>query len=62
MSVTLKDLIGLTKEIPEECFEEAFEKLKELKEKAEQEKEAKAVECIRCGSRNVVRNGKRNGR
>lgn len=62
MSISLKDIIGLTKEIPEECFEEAFEKLKEIKEKAEREKETKSVECLRCGSEEVVRNGKRNGR
>ena len=62
MGVSLKDIIGLTKEIPEECFEEAFEKLKEIKEKAEREQESKSATCLRCGSDKVVRNGKRNGR
>jgi transposase-like protein len=62
MEVTLKDIIGLTKEIPEEYFKEAYEKLKELKEKAETEKESEPSACIRCGSVNVVRNGKRNNR
>jgi transposase-like protein len=62
MSVSLKDIIGLTKEIPEECFEEVFEKLKEIKENAEREEGSKAVECLRCGSEKAVRNGKRNGR
>ena len=33
MAITLKDIIGLTKEIPEEYFKETFEKLKEIKEK-----------------------------
>ena len=62
MAITLKDIIGLTKEIPEECFEETFEKLKEIKEKAEREQETKPVECMRCGSVHVYRNGKRSGR
>ena len=38
MSITLKEIIGLAKELPEECFEETFEKLKEIKEKAKQKK------------------------
>lgn len=62
MGVSLKDIIGLTKEIPEECFEEAFEKLKEIKDKAEREQASKTTACLRCGSDQVVRNGKRNGR
>lgn len=61
MAITLKDILGMAKEIPEECFEETFEKLKEIKEKAEREQETKSIECLRCGSGNVVRNGKRNG-
>lgn len=62
MAITLKDIIGIAKELPEECFEETFEKLKEIKEKAEAEKESAPVACLRCGSINVVRNGKRHGR
>ena len=62
MAITLKDILGMAKEIPEEYFEETFEKLKEIREKAEREQETKPVECIRCGSGKVVRNGKRNGR
>jgi len=60
MSITLKEIIGLAKELPEECFEETFEKLKEIKEKAEAEKKSAPVACLRCGSVNIVRNGKRN--
>jgi len=30
MNITLKELIGLTKELPEKYLQEAFEKLKEL--------------------------------
>ena len=62
MGITLKDLIGLTKELPEEYLEEAFETLKGIKDKAEAEKESKPVECLRCGSVKVVRNGKQKGR
>ena len=62
MAVTLKDILGLAKELPEECFEETFARLKEIKEKTEAEKESAPVTCLRCGSVNVVRNGKRNGR
>jgi transposase-like protein len=62
MAVTLKEILRLAKELPEECFEETYIKLKEIKEKAEREKEGAPVSCIRCGSDNVVRNGKQNGR
>lgn len=63
MGITLKDLIGLTKELPEKYFEETYEKLKEIKDKAEAEKEeeSKIKLCPHCGSRGIVRNGKRNG-
>lgn len=60
MGITLKDIIGLTKELPEECFEETYEKLREIKEKAEAKQESKAKTCVRCGSVNIVRNGKKN--
>ena len=62
MSITLKELIGLTKELPEEALEEAYESLKALKEKAETAKETKSVECVRLASLAVKRNGKQNGR
>lgn len=62
MDVTLKDIIGMVKELPEECFGEAIEKLREIKEKAESEKESAPVACVKCGSISVLRNGKRNGR
>jgi transposase-like protein len=64
MEITLKDIIGLTKELPEEYFKEAFEKLREIKDKAESEQETSSQMkvCPRCQSVSVVRNGKRNGR
>ncbi len=33
--ITLKDIIGIAKEIPEKYFEEVYDKLEEVKEKAE---------------------------
>ena len=62
MAITLKDLIGLTKEIPEDHLQEAYEALQGIKDKAEIEKETKPVECLRCGSEEVVRNGQQKGR
>jgi len=64
MSVTLKDIIGIAKDLPEKYFEEAHKKLTEIKERAKAEKEADAIVklCPHCESRIVVRNGKRNGR
>jgi len=62
IDVTLKDIIGTVKELPEECFEEALEKLREIKEKADKEKESAPVSCVKCGGVNVLRNGKRNNR
>jgi transposase-like protein len=62
MNITLKELITLVKELPEEAFDEAFEKLKETKEKVESEKGTAPEACLGCGSTHVVRNGKRHGR
>ncbi len=62
MSITLKDIIGLAKELPESYFEETYEKLRELKEKADAEKEEKSGACPKCGSMSIVRNGKRRGK
>jgi transposase-like protein len=62
MGITLKDIIGLTKELPEEYFEETYEKLREIKEKADAEKATKAESCPKCGSITIKRNGKRNNR
>jgi transposase-like protein len=62
MEITLKDILGLAKEIPEKYFEEIYEKLTEVKEKANEEKENKKEACLNCGGTAVVRNGKRGGR
>jgi transposase-like protein len=62
VGVTLKDVIGLAKELPETYIEEAFGKLKEIKEKADAEKESAPAGCPHCDSKSVVRNGKRNGK
>ena len=62
MTITLKDIIGIAKELPESYFEETFEKLKELKERADLEKESESKSCPHCKSAKVVRNGKSRGR
>lgn len=62
MDITLKDIIGLVKELPEESFAEALEKIKEIKEKAEKEKESTPIACHYCGSVKVSRNGKGHGK
>jgi transposase-like protein len=62
MGVTLKELLGLAKDLPEEALNEAYEKLKEVKEKAEAEKDSAPVTCMRCGSEKIVKNGKQSGR
>jgi transposase-like protein len=62
MEITIKDVLGLAKELPEDKLKEAFERLKELKDQAEREKESAPVKCLNCGSEHVVRNGKRHGR
>jgi hypothetical protein len=45
MNITLKDILGIAKELPESYFEETYEKLKELKERAEAEKESESESC-----------------
>lgn len=61
MKITLKDVIGLAKELPEECLEETYERLREIKEKSDAEKRTELEACPRCGSTGIMRNGKRNG-
>jgi transposase-like protein len=62
MGVTLKDIIELAKEMPEERFETTYETLREIKDKAEVDKKSKPVTCLRRGSNGMARDGKRNGR
>jgi len=62
MTITLKDILGIAKELPESYFEETYEKLKELKERAEAEKEKESEKCPECKTTTVVRNGKSRGR
>jgi transposase-like protein len=59
MDITLKEIIGMVKELPEKYFEEAYKKLTEIKEKAESEKESKEQSCPHCGSEAIVRNGQK---
>ena len=62
IAITLKDIITLTKELPESCFEETYEKLTEIKIKAEIEKEPVDEYCPNCKSTFIVRNGKNRGK
>jgi transposase-like protein len=62
MGVTLKDIIGLAKELPEEYFEETYKRLREIKEKADAEADTQPESCPKCGSIAIKRNGKRNNR
>ena len=61
MTITLKDVIALAKELPESCYMEAFESLAELKGKAIVEKDPEQ-QCPHCESTLTVRNGKNRGK
>jgi transposase-like protein len=66
MTATLKDIIKLVRELPEESLGEAYEKLKEISESAGNDGgsggEAEIIGCVSCGSTSVSRNGKRHGK
>ena len=62
MAITLKDLIDIVKELPEEYFNETHEKLTEIKKKSEEEKESKEQSCPNCNSSQILRNGKNRGK
>jgi len=62
MSITLKDIIGLVKELPESYLEETYEKLTEIKRKADDEQELQEETCPHCKSEHIVRNGKSHGK
>jgi transposase-like protein len=57
---TLKDLIKLAKELPENSFAEVYEYMNSVKTAADEAKKASPVMCINCG-RQVVKNGKSDG-
>ena len=57
---TLKDLIRLVKELPEDCFEQAFELINGVKDEAERAMATAPVLCIYCKER-AVKNGKKDG-
>jgi transposase-like protein len=62
MKITLKELIVLVKELPEDYLEEAYEELIEIKKKSEEEKEKEEKSCPSCTSAQIVRNGKNRGK
>jgi len=57
---TLKDLIRLVKELPENSFDQAFELINEIKEATDKAKRTAPVLCIHCKAK-AVRNGKNDG-
>ena len=59
---TLKDLLGLVKELPEEAFAEAFEKLEEIKKTTQEALASAPMTCPHCGDSRCVRNGKNRNR
>ena len=57
---TLKDLIRLTKELPESSFAEVFEYMSDVLTKADEARKTASVLCVRCGEK-AVKNGKNDG-
>jgi transposase-like protein len=57
---TLKELIKLVKELPEDSFGEVYRIMNEIKETAEEAKKTTPVVCIQCGEK-AVKNGKNDG-
>jgi transposase-like protein len=57
---TLKDIIRLAKELPEDCFAQVFELMSDVKDAAEQALKTAPVICIHCGEK-AVKNGKNDG-
>lgn len=60
MNITLNDIIGMVKNLPEDAYETLFHCIEEIKDTIKTE--ASPVSCISCGGSHVVRNGKRHGR
>jgi transposase-like protein len=58
--VTLKDIIKLAKELPEEAFAEIYDIMGETKRKVEEVKKSLPVACPNCGNP-AVKNGKKDG-
>ncbi len=66
MAITLKDIIQLVKQLPEERFSAAYKQLKEIRESTNSDEESddvsEPVACVTCGSTKLYRNGKRHGK
>ena len=58
--VTLKDIIKLAKELPEEVFAEVYESMNKAKQKNDEDKRSQPTTCPDCGNR-AVKNGKKDG-
>ena len=57
---SIKDLIRLVKELPEDSIAEAYEYISTIKQKAEDAKKSAPMTCINCGSI-AVKNGRKSG-
>ncbi|MDR0300585.1 MAG: IS1595 family transposase [Streptococcaceae bacterium] len=57
---TLKELIKLVKELPEDSFGDVYKIMNDIKEAAEEAKKTAPVVCIQCGEK-AVKNGKNDG-
>jgi transposase-like protein len=66
MNVPLKDIVRLVKELPEENYGQAYERIKELSGGSNREDgsggSAATTQCIACGAAHVSKNGKRHGK
>jgi len=62
MNGQLVEAIELLKRLPEKGIEKALEQLREIKDECEKEEEKGVRPCPHCGSTQVVRNGRRNGK
>ena len=66
MAITLKDIIQLVKQLPEESFSAAYKQLKEIRENTNSDEESDdtsdPLACVTCGSTKLYRNGKRHGK
>jgi len=58
--VSIKNLIKLVKELPEECIADVYKYANDAKETAENAVKSAPVVCVRCGAKSV-KNGKDNG-
>ena len=59
---TLTEAINILKKLPDTYVEKALTSLREIKEQSDSEKKPEIPECPKCGSKNVNRNGHKQGK